>query len=382
MKRVKPSQILIGLFTLTGVVFGILTLVKKAGMNGAIEDYVSSVSKLDSMYSPNAKSFKAYTQQIEDDFHNLESWEVQKIKRYANSKQLPSPTKENMELAKENLTVLRETRSSHERDLMGGGNLGLHNEGAPNFELTVQQGIRNYALKMRSLAQNKKIRLEKDGPIEDFGFSNYVGQTVNTNNKALAVALDKQRAILEYLVGKLVEAEPQEILSVRRENIENTFASTIQVVSSDVFLMDPKKSAKVPGAIETQAFFVEFSGYTDTLRKFFNELSKFEIPVVVRDVRVSRKLTVEEDEEDEEEAKEEPAMAPGSNQPFPQDSPFPFPGSAPAPVPATPPPPPPPAKAKAEVVVDKNVSIFSVTIEFVELSQPEEEDIEGEGDEE
>lgn len=371
MKKVKPSQILIGLFTLVGVVFGVLALLKLGKKKELEGEYESKVSTLEGMYAHGKREYSKYIGQINHEFPGLEPSELEQIHRYASAKEMPSPTLENQKAAEANYLALKNTRISHEQDLMGGEKLGMNNPEAPNFELTVQTGIRNYALKMRQLATVPKtpIRWDKDGAIHDFGFTNYVSQSVNTNNPELARALDKQRAILDYLVSRLMQSEPIEVIAVRRENVESKFNSTIQPSSTDVFYLDSKVSARVEGAIETYAFLLEFSGYTDSLRKFFKELAKFEIPVVVRDVKVARKLT-EDIEEDEEEV-DEPAMVPGEpGNPFPPTSPFPVAGSAP-PTP-TAPPIPLATEPDHEVVVDKNVSIFTVTIEFVELAKQDE----------
>ena len=47
-------------------------------------------------------------------------------------------------------------------------------------------------------------------------------------------------------------------------------------------------SARVPGAIDTLAFQLSFTGYTDSLRIFLNNLAKFDLPIVVRSVDVQR----------------------------------------------------------------------------------------------
>ena len=67
------------------------------------------------------------------------------------------------------------------------------------------------------------------------------------------------------------------------------------MASSDRYVVDPAITARVDGAVDTLAFQIKFSGYTDSLRKFIESLTAFEMPVIVRSVEVERKLEVEEE---------------------------------------------------------------------------------------
>ena len=44
----------------------------------------------------------------------------------------------------------------------------------------------------------------------------------------------------------------------------------------------------MPGAIDTLAFGLTFTGYTDSLRGLLNDLAKFDLPIVVRSIKVER----------------------------------------------------------------------------------------------
>ena len=44
----------------------------------------------------------------------------------------------------------------------------------------------------------------------------------------------------------------------------------------------------MPGAIDTLAFGLTFTGYTDSLRGLLNDLAKFDLPIVVRSIEVER----------------------------------------------------------------------------------------------
>ena len=364
LKQIRISHVVIGLLVLTGLVFGILCIIAGFQKNELAEDYNRKIKERKDAYLHSKKDFKKFTDKVEEAFPKLTPVELRQLIRYSNSRELPSPSKENVELAEQNVIDLQNTRTAHERDLMGQGNLGLTDPNDPNFEFSVQQKIRSYALKMRNICATSKppIKLD-DGSVNDFGFSNYVSRSTTTNNQELAAAIDKQRAILEYLVEKLLESKIHRLISVKRENLESKFNPNMTIANEDVFFLDPLVTARVEGAINTYAFRLEFAGHTECLRLFFNRLSKFELPVVVRDVNIERELNFEEEEEEEEE--EEMELVPGES-PFPGSSPFPTPGGANPGAVA-----PELKKPAPKPVVEKNVSVFAITIEFVELANTE-----------
>jgi hypothetical protein len=279
----------------------------------------------------------------------------------------PYPTKVNLKKSDQNVSKLQVRKTEHEENLLGKGKLQLTLEDVPDkYEFTVKRRIREYALERRAQAKKNNVKLKNGANKETFGFSNYVDQTTTTNNNALAREIDKQRAILDHVLTQLLDSGITEFIAVRRENLENQFDSSLPIAADDVFQLDRKMSARVIGAIDTYAFQFEFAGYTSGLRKFFNQISSFELPVVVRDVNATR---VQQD-----------ALATS----IPASSPAPFnrPGAAPfspfgSPAPFT-------VKTTAneqqveqKPVVDKNLSRFRIILEFIELAQPVEEVDEG-----
>lgn len=358
---------------LTGLVLGIMCVLTGYKKNELAEDYKRKVDDKKGVYLHSKKDFQKFSNMVEEAFPKLTPAELRQLIRYTNNRELPTPSKENVELAEKNVTDLQNTRIAHERDLMGQGNLGLTDPNDPNFEFAVQQKIRSYALKMRNICEASvpPIKLE-EGSVNDFGFSNYVSRSTTTNNQELAAAIDKQRAILEYLVEQLLNSKIHRLVSVQRENLESKYDQSFSIASGDVFYLDPLVTARVEGAINTYAFRLEFAGHTESLRLFFNRLSKFELPVVVRDVSIERELI--DDEEEEEEEEEEMEVVPGDN-PFPGSSPFPVPGGV-SPGQATPV----QKKPAPKPVVDKNVSVFAIVIEFVELADTEIASEEDKGD--
>ena len=278
----------------------------------------------------------------------------------------PYPTKDNLEKSDQNVSKLQVRKTEHEENLLGKGKLKLTPEDVPDYEFTVKRRIREYALAKRAQAKKNNVKLKKGANKETFGFSNYVDQTTTTNNNALAREIDKQRTILDHVLTQLLDSGITEFIAVRRENLENQLDPTLPIAADDVFQLDRKMSARVIGAIDTYAFQFEFAGYTSGLRKFFNQISSFELPVVVRDVNATR---VQQD-----------TLVTN----IPASSPVPFnrPGAAPfspfgSPAPFT-------VKKtfneqqiEQQPVVDKNLSRFRIILEFIELAQPVEEVDEG-----
>ena len=118
-----------------------------------------------------------------------------------------------------------------------------------------------------------------------FGFEQYLDEATMLDDDELIPLLDKQRQILSYLLNKLYEAEPESIVSVEREVLEQKAEGSS---SAKGFAIHPAITAKVPGAINTLAFRLAFKGYTDSLRRLLNDLAKFDLPIVVRSIEVDR----------------------------------------------------------------------------------------------
>ena len=278
----------------------------------------------------------------------------------------PYPTKDNLEKSDQNVSKLQVRKTEHEENLLGKGKLQLTPEDVPDYEFTVKRRIREYALAKRAQAKKNNVKLKKGANKETFGFSNYVDQTTTTNNNALAREIDKQRTILDHVLTQLLDSGITEFIAVRRENLENQLDPTLPIAADDVFQLDRKMSARVIGAIDTYAFQFEFAGYTSGLRKFFNQISSFELPVVVRDVNATR---VQQD-----------TLVTN----IPASSPVPFnrPGAAPfspfgSPAPFTVKKTSNEQQVEQQPVVDKNLSRFRIILEFIELAQPVEEVDEG-----
>ena len=291
------------------------------------------------------------------------------LKRLITSK--PYPTGGNLEKSKLNLEGLQTALSDHKGKLLAEGVLDLIPSTTPDYELAVKERIKNgYIKSMRDAAIANRVKITNG---EAFGFSDYSGMIASTNNDLLGQALDKQRAILDYIIGELLDStspdssDITELISIQREQVESAVAPTLTISSEDVFFLDSKMSARVEGAIDTHAFRLEFIGYTSGLRNFFNKLALFKRPVVVRDVRVQRKQS-------EPEVAAIPTVSP-INTPF-GSPPFGTPSGRPpfgSPVASAEP----AEELVQKPIVDKNLSRFIIIVEYIELAESVQETEDG-----
>ena len=197
----------------------------------------------------------------------------------------PAPTLENVEASAENVAELKAELRKIREDLGRGARITTSTDG-----IAVMAGIQQFI----SRYQRKSVtHTGKDGePVEiivpdnfAFGFEQYLNEATMLDDKELIPVLDKQRQILSYLLDRLYEAEPESIVSVEREALELKGEDS---ASTKGFGIHSAITARVPGAINTLAFRLAFTGYTDSLRRLLNDLAKFDLPIVVRSIEVDR----------------------------------------------------------------------------------------------
>jgi hypothetical protein len=87
-------------------------------------------------------------------------------------------------------------------------------------------------------------------------------------------------------VGKLLESNPQALLAVRRERPGAEAARDSRARADDFFEWDRALTLRQPRLIESDAFRLEFSGQTGTLRGFLSSIAQNRLPFVVRCVDV------------------------------------------------------------------------------------------------
>lgn len=264
----------------------------------------------------------------------------------------PAPTEDNLAVAENNLDELQNAIEEIREELQSGSDLETSDDG-----VSVIAGIQQYISKFQEEVETHENEEGEAAPIETpdnfaFGFEQYIDEATVPEDPDKIALLDKQRQILRYLLTQLTMASPHSIDVVQREVTESRDGDR------EAFSIDPAISARVPGAIETMAFSLTFNGYTDALREFLNRLARFELPIVVRSIEVTRpsgsetvtappRRDTEEDEifdlfGDDESSEEE--VDPTANLP---------------------------AEDEQKPVIEDNVSEFTVILEFIEVVLPD-----------
>ncbi|MEC8329763.1 MAG: Amuc_1100 family pilus-like protein [Verrucomicrobiota bacterium] len=202
----------------------------------------------------------------------------------------PAPSIDNIQIAKRNVEELDYALREIRKDLQRGSKMSLSSDG-----VSVMAGIQQFISESRerAISRERFDSVEQDTvlkPIviaEDFafGFEDYAQEATMPDSASAILLLDKQRQILEYVINLLLAANPHSIDSVEREHIE---ALTINKNQSGLYRIDPAVSARLPGAIDTVALRITFSGYSRSLRRFLNSLASFDLPIVVRSLSVTR----------------------------------------------------------------------------------------------
>lgn len=151
-------------------------------------------------------------------------------------------------------------------------------EPVPTQTLEAYFSLARWVERQRAAARAAQVMLRPD---ERFGFAAFAHEGPAT--EALA-EVHRQMTVGATLVAHLIEAHPRALLAVRREAVGQGPADRGQ--GEDCFTMDPALSLRQPGAVETVAFRVEFSGRTGALRDFLAALAREPQPFLVRRVDV------------------------------------------------------------------------------------------------
>lgn len=255
----------------------------------------------------------------------------------------PAPSMENVEASAENVAQLQSALNAIREDLQRGDRLSISSDGI-GVMAGVQQFISDYQRKSSGQVdvnnEPAPISLPQDFA---FGFQEYIDEAKPLSDPKSSAVLDQQRQILSYLMDKLIEAKPTSLVSVEREVLEQ-----VQIQQGGKsFQIDKAISSRVPGAIDTLAFRLSFTGYTDSLRSFLNNLAKFDLPIVVRSIDIQRQGGIKNT-----------ATSTNSNN---LDSIFgAFGGSDDEEAP----------KEAQKPVISENLSTFTVVLEFIEIVLP------------
>lgn len=273
---------------------------------------------------------------------------------------VPAPTAAVAEQVAQDLARTEAALAAMQAALQGRGPVAerLHKARNPERRTDAFFDIASFVERTRDRARRSGVAVADN---EMFSFSLY---THTGPEPELMPAVFQQRQIVQYLAEALIDARPRQLVSLHREQpltaqqkaaraqAEADAASsgsapaapeaTEENTAPDLFLIEPRLSARVPGFVDTQAYRLTFIGHSATLRAFLNKLATFELPLVVRLVEVNA-LSGED---------EANAVAPAA---------------ADKPEAATPAPSAEPRPAAPVPLVPRSLSKFIVTLEYIEL---------------
>ena len=271
----------------------------------------------------------------------------------------PAPSIDNIQIAKRNVEELDYALREIRKDLQRGSKMSLSSDG-----VSVMAGIQQFISesRQRAISHERFNSVAQDTvsmPIviaEDFafGFEDYAQEATMPDSASAILLLDKQRQILEYVINLVMAANPHSIDSVEREHVE---AATIGKNQSGSYRIDPAVSARLPGAIDTVALKIIFSGYSRSLRHFLNALASFDLPVVVRSLAVTRPEAPARNKAPKKNSLEEIFGNFGDDSSASLDP-----------------------KNVVTPVISENISRFTLDLEFIEIVLDEELSISGMGD--
>jgi hypothetical protein len=216
----------------------------------------------------------------------------------------PSPVDENVIASDLNVLKLSEKLESIREELERGVEAEASVDG-----VRVAAGIQQYISKFTTLARTHDSEYGP-APIEipedfAFGFDRFKLESKVPNDPKEVAMLDKQRDILDFLIGELFATHPTAVLAIKRQTARQFDDKDFDDYYGDpsIFSIGSSVTSKVEGAIDPIAFQISFSGKTNTLRGFLNRLAEFKRPIVVRSINVSRpnetiKRRLNETEED------------------------------------------------------------------------------------
>lgn len=172
--------------------------------------------------------------------------------------------------------------------------------------------LRGTINKLRADAAKHNILIN---PNECFGYGSYYQKDATPPPNAAVEKLWTQSSVLTYIIGKLyaskIDAVPMQIDLVQREVLPEELTSVAaeekkstskfatrrtstkrKATTQDTFAIDKLVSARVDGSINTVAFKFEFRSKTDVLRNFLNSLKDFDLMLVVRSVEVTAGMPI------------------------------------------------------------------------------------------
>lgn len=288
----------------------------------------------------------------------------------------PAPTREVATAIEAELSRAQTALATMQAGLKGQGPRveQMHQARRPAARTDAFFDLATFVERTRELARKSGVDVRPEA--SRFGFSTHANEGPETDR---IEAVFMQRQVAQYLTEALIEARPKALVLVKRERPltklereqRNAIAAPgadapppVEVIPDfsedgpDFFTINPRISVRRPGFVDSLAFRYVFVGQTAALRAFLNRLASLELPVLVREVEV-------------EPASAEDAQTSGAHEEA-NAEPAPIAASIvltaePAPATAARKP---AAGNTAVPIVDKPLSKFTVTVEYVELVPP------------
>ncbi|TVR48629.1 MAG: hypothetical protein EA425_14025, partial [Puniceicoccaceae bacterium] len=129
-----------------------------------------------------------------------------------------------------------------------------------------------------------------------FTFGAYVNEGPDPS---LIPRIHRQKKLVGYLVEQLAAVRPQQIHFIQREpppgqagpgpqapTGRGAQRGAAQAGAGDFFTLPAAASVRVPDLVDSLAFRVAFTGNSETLRSFLNQIAESRLPFVVRGIEV------------------------------------------------------------------------------------------------
>lgn len=205
----------------------------------------------------------------------------------------PRPTAANAEAAKANVERLEQNLADKLAQISGKGDLS-RGEPADSSDLFFE--LQDMVERFRSAA-SRRIQDDVTGEMRPyikvpesfaFGFGYFIEAGKGPKPQYIHDVFIQER-VLGFLLHKLYESKPMSIVSVLRDPVTLDLSTNPKVnLPKETFLIDPMASARQLGYVDTYAFKITFTGYSESLRLFLNSLDSFDYPLVVSSVEVEQ----------------------------------------------------------------------------------------------
>ena len=299
----------------------------------------------------------------------------------------PPPKREIAATIEADLTKAQSALASMQSELKGRGPYAetMRSAKIPAARTDSFFDLATFVERTRELARKNEVTVAPEAA--RFGFAVYANEGPVPGH---IEPVFRQRQVAQYLVEALIDAKPRAISGVKRErtvpkadreaqaqalaNGEQPPELELGEDGPDYFTVDPRVTARMPGYLDTTGFRFVFTGQTAALRTFLNRLASFELPILVREVEVESTSAEEAASSSADDSAAPPAV---DDSDAPASVVLSLDGTEPAapsarkrPAPATASRSAPPAST---LIVSKQLSKFTVTVEFVELVPPKSE---------